>query len=260
MSRWMKFCALAMALGVTATASAQGPLGVTRQLTLDLQKPLSVTPGQRFYGEIWLKRKPAYQLARPFESHMPGSLGIPFHFAIDATVLELVGTSKDGHCGYFAPTNGQVRAWFPALGSVIDPDDFVGLRVCESRATHMDWIVNNSRWNSRRHHQDMETVWQRPVKRDDPEITNILSERTEPSGAPLRSLDYLGVRNGAAVVRYTEISPREPARSDEYSFLVSPEGVATGVILDAEFEIRPDPSQRAQITVTKPMGADVPLS
>ena len=110
MSLWMKFCALAMALGAMATASADGPLGMTRELTLALQKPLSVTPGQRFYNEIWLKRKTAYQLARPFESHMPGSFNIPFHFAIDATVLEFVAPSKDGHCGYFAPADGQVRA------------------------------------------------------------------------------------------------------------------------------------------------------
>jgi hypothetical protein len=231
-----------------AQTVVQGALGFSRTIVPGLNQQLDLSPGQRFYAEAWNKktRQPAYQVSAPFESKMPGAMRLPFRFAIDATVLNFIGTRSDS-CDYFAPEAGRFRAWHGMLGNVLAKGDTVGLRVCANGAA--EWFVDNS------NHNGMTTVWSRPTKKGDPTVQRITAERTEPAKAPVRQLDYLGVRDDAVIVRFTEISPDLPQRVDEYSFALQDDGAARGVVLEAQFEIRPDPSQRARVIVISPMGS-----
>jgi hypothetical protein len=204
-----------------------------------------VTPGQRFYSDLWVSRVRAYRISQPFESSMPGSMHLPFHFALDDTLLVYVGTSRDKHWSYFAPHAGKFRAWHALLGSVIVPGDEVGLMV--SSNNEMQWFVDNSNYNH------MSTTWSRSVKRGDPSISEAISDSEAPSGIPLKHLDYLGVRNGEVLVRYTEVSPTVPQRVDEYAFKLDDGGAATGNVMGAAFSIRPKPDQTAEVLVSKPM-------
>jgi hypothetical protein len=210
-----------------------------RIVTPPLDRALDVSPGQRFYSDVYLKKARAYEVTVPFESRT-GALQV--RFAIDAAVLEYRGTSENGEWDYYVPPAGKYRAWNTGSKDSLAPGDVVGLRA--SKSGRMEWFVDNR--NFTRSH----IVWSRPVGENDP-VHIITGPRNALSGMPLRQLYYLGVRGGAVAIRYRELSAGQDERIDEFSFPVDSSGRAICLVMGAEFEVRPAPSQRAEILVTK---------
>lgn len=215
------------------TKATRNPTGVA----------IEVTAGQEFYAETIVERIPAYRLATPFKSSMAGSMGLPFSFSIDTDLLVRSKKTPDGW-EYFLPEKAKFRASHGLLGSVIRPGDTVGLMVHENGS--MKWYVDNSVYTGIR------SVYSRNVKTSDPQLTRVFTSRSQPTGAAVERLVYLGIdESKRARIRHERVVPGDILR-DEYTFPLDPEGKGVGAVRGAEFSIHAGPL-RAEIVVNTAM-------
>lgn len=192
---------------IAATAQTAPALAV---VTSPMQQALEVFPGDQFYIEGEQIEVPVLELEKPFQGRMPGSMHIPFSFAIDATTLRLTST-RDGW-NYFSAAEGSARAWHGLLGNVLVSGDTVGVRVRASDGVR-EWYVDNSRYNG------MNTIWHRRVTTKDVAVSDRSREKLIRPGSTVRLLEYMGVRDGQVRIRYKEVQ-RDGQREDEFYFKV----------------------------------------
>lgn len=133
------------------------------ELTDPILEPLSVDVGETIFAKGEFAFQEAYELHSPIQSKMPGSMGIPFNFSIEESLL--TKTYRRGDFEYFCAPFEQVNAWFKGLGKVIRQGDCVGVRRHMS-SDKLQWTVDNSV------HNGMPTVWHRDYeKSEDPKLT-----------------------------------------------------------------------------------------
>lgn len=207
--------------------------------------PIVVTPGQEFYAQVEAEPTPAYHLQAPFKSTMPGTMGLPFGFAVDADTLVFVYESPSGW-DYFIPPNHQYRAWHSLLGSVLRDGDTVGLRV--GPAGQKEWFVDNSRYARQ------PKLWTRPIAPTDPALkpteVDFITEQA------VERLIYLGLSGrDRAKIRFAKVTARK-TRNVDFTFPLDAEGRGVGAVNGAEFTIKAARTE-AVITVIKAMTSDV---
>lgn len=235
-------CALLGGLPDRATARETDAPSLTRA---PIGTPIVVTPGQEFYAEIAAEPVPAVRLSRPFDSSMPGSMGLPFDFAIDTDVLVEVFRSKRGW-RYFVPPDHKFRASHALLGSLLRGADTVGLRIGPTGA--MEWFVDNSLYARK------PTLWTRPLRPGDPDIT--LTQVGVMTEGSMDRLIYVGLSGAShAKIRLEKISGGR-IRHDEFIVALNKVGKGIGAIKGAQFTIEVTSTQ-AVVTMIKAMTSDL---
>ena len=244
----MRTIGLTVLLAIASASPAQEVPQSRRLVSSTIGTVTAVTPGEAFYIEIGVTPVPALRLSWPFKSSMKGSMGLPFAFAINSTLLVRSGTSRDGHWTYFSPKDKAFTASHGLLGSVIRPGDSVGLRLGASG--EREWFVDNSVYTG------MNTIWTRRVKDKDPSVTPVI-DGVEPDGEPAERLLFLGTDGDKVRVREETISSMGIER-DDFLFPMDAQGRGTGAVKGAEFTFVATP-QRALFTINQTMGgADWP--
>lgn len=236
------FIILALFLNGSAAFSANDAT-LKRLAFPELNQTVSVTPGQQFYSDTYLKPVTGYRLDRTFKSSMGGAYGFPFSFSIDELILIPSGTSKDGSWQYFVPKGKKFTASHGLLGSVISGGDTVGLRIHQSGKR--EWFVDNSV------HNGYPTIWSRKVKDKDPVLTRIENIDDEPSGLPLYQLIYLGLDGRQARVRLETLTPTDTVR-DEFKFELNDKNQTSIYINGGQFDLVIE-GPSAKITIIKHM-------
>jgi hypothetical protein len=213
MRRWGMLYAVAWVIvPVCAMAS---PLA-TRNSGLNVWSEPSA--GEQFYSEFSEASRSAVILEHAFESKMPGSMGFRFKFAIDDTSLILAREDASYH--WYAAPAGKARAWHGMLGTVLAPQDRVGLRIPRNGGP-AEWFVDNSI------HNGFTTIWKRKHDpRKDPGFR--LGGVEDPMRDGWRALVYQGQRDGQLVF---EIETGEDGTIDrrEYLFPLEPLPMQIGI-------------------------------
>ena len=206
-----------------------------------LGEPIGVSAGQEFYSETKAEMVSAYRLKAPFKGSMPGTMGMSFTFAIDTDVLVSIGKTAAGW-EYFVPQDHKYRAYHSLLGSVLRGADAVGLRV--GPEGQKEWFVDNSVYAKTR------TIWTRPIKPGDPELTRNDLASTKPNSNSIERLYYLGLTStNRARIRIERDTPSRTTR-DDFTFPLTDDGKGEGAVDGAAFAIEASPL-RATITVSK---------
>lgn len=241
------FKALLLSVGIVISAGASGQV-VSRSIAPDVGTVVTVTPGQVFYSDTYVRPVAAYQIDRTFKASMPGAMGLPFSFSIDSNLLFKKGVSRDGNWTVYVPE--KFTASHGLLGNVLSPGDTVGLLV--SPAGDMKWFVDNS------NHNGMSTIWSRKLKPSDPQPKLIETPVAETVGLPLFRLVFLGVQSGSVRIRFEQRDESGSFVRDEFTFPIKPNGTAVGAVRGAEFVIRTGELQ-SHVVVLKPMNGEFGL-
>lgn len=119
---------------------------------------LEVNIGDPIFVEGQNARYKGLQLIDPIKSTMPGAYGVPFSFQISPSILVL--EFKRGEFDYYCAPHDKSTAYFPGLGTVVNPNDCIGIR--ENRLNNeLEWTVDNS------YHNNMNTVWHKKLTEED---------------------------------------------------------------------------------------------
>lgn len=212
---------------------------------------LQVFPGDKFYAEGETEDKQALELAKPFEGRMPGSMRIPFSFAIDTTRLYFARSGGDWD--YYAAPQGKARAWHGLVGNVLAEGDTVGIRVHRNKGTR-EWFVDNTIHN-RQQGWLFATIWNRAVKPGkDVDVHNGQTQQIMVAGSRMRGLEYLGVRDNQLRIRYEEFGDQE--RREEFLFPISGEEPLLIGVMGLRAEIRDINGASARIKILRGFQGD----
>lgn len=227
------------------------PAPASEPATSLVGQELQVFPGDKFYAEGETETKPVLELASKFEGRMPGSMGIPFSFAIDTTRLRFA--HRKGEWDYFIAPPGQGRAWHGLIGNVLAEGDTVGVRIHRSKGTR-EWFVDNTNHN-RGTGWRFSTIWSRAIKPGkDVEVREGAPERVMIQGSRMRGLEYLGVRDNQLRIRYEEFGGED--RREEFLFpITGTEPLLIGV-MGLRAEVRDIQGASARIKILRGFQGD----
>lgn len=177
-------------------------------------KELQVFPGDKFYAEGESEELAILELTRPFEGRMPGSMRIPFSFAIDSKRLRF--NRRRGDWDYYSAPEGKARAWHGLIGNVLAPGDTVGIRINRKDGAK-EWFVDNSI-----HNRPLTTIWHRKLdSNENAGVREAGTQRVMLEGSYMRGLEYMGVRDNQLRIRFEEFGGEN--RREEFLFPITDE-------------------------------------
>lgn len=243
--------ALALAAILACATSAPSASLASEPVTTLVGQELQVFPGDKFYAEGNTETKPVLELASAFEGRMPGSMGIPFSFAIDTTKLRFA--HRMGDWDYYIAPEGKARAWHGLIGNVLAEGDTVGIRIHRAKGTR-EWFVDNTNHN-RNTGWRFATVWSRAIKPGkDVEVREGTPERVMIAGSRMRSVEYLGVRDSQLRIRYEEHGGDD--RREEFLFPITGQEPLLIGVMGMRAEVRDIQGASARIKILRGFQGD----
>lgn len=193
-----------------------------------LGEVLSVNIGEHIFVEGEVARVPVLIMSSGIQSKMPGAYGIPFSFSIDQTELYL--RFERGADEYFCAPESARSASFPGLGSVVAPEDCIGIRRNKSTGD-LDWVVDNSI------HNGTNTVWSRTVKPKDSVSFEDRTMTIKDRRADMEVIYFQGFYSGLLHFEYHEFDDGE-SRIQDFKFDYPPkEGDSVYGVRGKVFEV-----------------------
>ena len=193
-----------------------------------LGEVLSVNIGDHIFVEGEVARVPVLVMSNGIQSTMPGSYGVPFSFSVNQTDLYL--RFERGANQYFCASNSERSASFPGLGSVVSPNDCIGVRRSKSTG-QLDWVVDNSI------HNGMNTVWSRKVKPGDDVSFDERTMTVNDSRADMDVIYFQGFHSGLLHFEYHEFDDGD-SRVQDFKFDFPPkEGDSVYGVRGKVFEV-----------------------
>ncbi|WP_376694247.1 hypothetical protein [Wenzhouxiangella sp. EGI_FJ10409] len=183
------------------------------ELTDPIGTSLSVNVGETLFAKGEFAFQEAYKLERPIRSKMPGSMGIPFNFSIERSVL--TKSYRRANFEYFCAPFDKVNAWFGGLGKVIQRGDCVGVRRHTSSGA-LQWVVDNSV------HNGMTTVWNRDYERSEDPILEKAEGDVTAAGSNMTQIRFDGYYSSLLHFTLVERSGSS-AKETEFKFDYPPQ-------------------------------------
>jgi len=229
-------------VAVVSAAIFSHAVPATELATSLVGKELHVFPGDKFYAEGESEEVPVLELVHPFEGRMPGSMRIPFSFAIDTR--RLLFKHRSGDWDYFVAPEGKGRAWHGLIGNVLADGDTVGVRV-NFRDDTKEWFVDNSNYN-----RPLRTIYHRKIRPGkDVEISDVGRQTIMLTGSRMRGLEYLGIRDNQLRIRYEEFGAED--RREEFLFPITGEVPLLIGVMGLRAEVRDIQGASARIKIIR---------
>lgn len=184
-------------------ALSQGP---QRPYETPYDQELTVTTGEEVFVAGQFKLAEMVTLKRVVSSKMPGGMGIPFTFKIDAG--DYRQSHSDAEWTYFCAPLDRATASFPGLGRVVSEGDCVGVR--KAKATgRVEWVVDNSV-----HNNGMETIWSRAVKPSEADWLSFAETQAIANSTVEKVVTFDGFYGGLLTFTYVDGAQKREMKFD----------------------------------------------